>query len=1166
VQGGKRTSVAWARPDEAPAIFVGVFGKHPGWDDHIDDLGLETDRLVRVRQKLYTEGVAGNIDAGAWEKLENDQRLPGFGHEMVWRSREGVVVGRLWASRDGKGRTKYPMAVVAHVQGVSAWWVDSVVMPRLAEVERACAATDAAVDVRRIVDEARVDLRTALPAKSQPFGGVATPAELGAVADRPELGPERVGLCRALYEIERELGAFRPASGETRRPASREMRVGAQHLRVPACADTTVGAAGVWAGILNSQIDAEADVIVLRPHAKPWVDLIVGEPAAPQVFCVRVSENGLALVTSVPYTLAPEFVGRCDALVKAWKAGLPAPNPEEAAPSMPEPRAGAESDEAPRKRPRWLLWGGAGAVALAAGGYFGYQQLARPLPGPQGAVALDTGKKNNGSPVAAPAPVLAPELKARQDEAKARITPEADETARQERERKAREELDRVAQQKDAADRAAREEQDRLAREKADTERKAGEERARLAKVEADRKAIEESDRIAREAADAVAREKAASDRRAEAERVRLARDEADRSAQEVEKGKAALAAAARQASELIALLDSGSTLSDPAGAESVGARAAALAADPQLAGAKDAPELVILMKRVKSLEAIAASNDGAALARQAGDTAAGLAEAITAWSRLASGAIAGWPSSAGDIAAGSAAIVSIRSALAASPDKAQSASVSRRMDEQARAVWTSSFSRLGAGDAAAIDGACSVRGAFGVQPGELPPRERFNVALNEFKRKASGLIDVKDVPALAASFAGEVTAMGADVAGRTDVESVLAALSAAGAPGVGAAAGGDPTLLGPGSRGWKGENRTASGRRAVEFTWSGASGPHTIEFVRVETAAGPAYLATTEVSVGLFADTVESAAAWAEVLPTLRGFRSDSAPEDIRSPRTWQFESSEPGPAKRIGVARANGDLGRGWIPVGARTRGTPYYPDAEAVPTPTPASPIQHVSPYGAAFVANLLGCRLPTSVEWAAAQEMNAGASANRRDAAWRRLVDYLLSKPDGVQNDVIWPDAGQGAPESMSSSTGDETYPVGKRAEAAVTEDDGTIWFQAVGQGAGDFKHLVGNVAEFVVEGGAATTPDQQPSMNKVRAALGKLEAVRMIGASALSAREVNPTQAYPPRWTLAARRGGFSDVGFRLAFSAAGGEDAPPSGAERLETFRRAASELKYLSP
>ena len=85
-------------------VSVAAFGKHPGWDDHIDDIGLDTDILVAVKRILYIQGIGRNIDAGSWDKLEENQLVEKFGHAFVWCMNGDVVVGRLWSSKDGKGR------------------------------------------------------------------------------------------------------------------------------------------------------------------------------------------------------------------------------------------------------------------------------------------------------------------------------------------------------------------------------------------------------------------------------------------------------------------------------------------------------------------------------------------------------------------------------------------------------------------------------------------------------------------------------------------------------------------------------------------------------------------------------------------------------------------------------------------------------------------------------------------------------------------------------------------------------------------------------------------------------------------------------------------------------------------------------------------------------
>ena len=37
-------------------IYIAGFGKHPAWDDHIDDIGLASETLVLTKQLLYSGG------------------------------------------------------------------------------------------------------------------------------------------------------------------------------------------------------------------------------------------------------------------------------------------------------------------------------------------------------------------------------------------------------------------------------------------------------------------------------------------------------------------------------------------------------------------------------------------------------------------------------------------------------------------------------------------------------------------------------------------------------------------------------------------------------------------------------------------------------------------------------------------------------------------------------------------------------------------------------------------------------------------------------------------------------------------------------------------------------------------------------------------------------
>ena len=106
---------------------------------------------------------------------------------------------------------------------------------------------------------------------------------------------------------------------------------------------------------------------------------------------------------------------------------------------------------------------------------------------------------------------------------------------------------------------------------------------------------------------------------------------------------------------------------------------------------------------------------------------------------------------------------------------------------------------------------------------------------------------------------------------------------------------------------------------------------------------------------------------------------------------------------------------------------------------------------------------------------------------------------------IEGDVFWP-----------HSAG--TQKIGQEAQAATPgRSDNLLWFGEVGSQSreGNFQNLFGNVAEYLYE----------ESTNRFYVA----------GGSALSPPELNPNTAYPVETATAI--GGFSDVGFRLVFSA-----------------------------
>jgi hypothetical protein len=304
---------------EIPKVFLAAFGKHPGWDDHIEDIGIETEHLAGLKQVLYVQGIGGTIDSGAWDKLTDTQRIEGFRHVFIRRDAGGVFVGRLWSSRDGKGRTRYPMVVCAQCVGVPMAWALREIPPRLEAVQERCVATTSANDVIALMDNARLELRQ-LAEQVPPDEGdlVVSPRALAELADREEMGPDQQGLLRILYQIEREMSSYLPGNLE---PALREGELRPQQIRLPACSDDLRQVAQQWFSFMLGRLDPATPLGMIFPLDRPWVDVFVGEPSPQQFFCLQASREALPLASEIPYTLDDDFVDRARQALDAARTG-----------------------------------------------------------------------------------------------------------------------------------------------------------------------------------------------------------------------------------------------------------------------------------------------------------------------------------------------------------------------------------------------------------------------------------------------------------------------------------------------------------------------------------------------------------------------------------------------------------------------------------------------------------------------------------------------------------------------------------------------------------------------------------------------------------------------------------------------------------------------------
>ena len=288
-------------PGAKPSLHLAAFGKHPGWDDHLDDFGFETESLVGAKQLIYLQGLASQIDAAAWEDLAPNKRLRDFNHLLLWTGRTGFIAGAIWSSQDGKGRAKYPMVLCAHAVGAPPEWALAL-FPVLEGLKAACQATPSADEVRRILTEGRERLRAELARAASPPASGGQPAE--------PAGAARPALHRVLYEIFSQMKELSPGVPKGRRP----MELPSRRLRVPATPADSRALAG-WTRLVRSQLDPEVPLLGMAACEGGWVDLVAGRPSAQDFFCLRATTVQLPLTTEIPYTLEPAFVAAADAVL-----------------------------------------------------------------------------------------------------------------------------------------------------------------------------------------------------------------------------------------------------------------------------------------------------------------------------------------------------------------------------------------------------------------------------------------------------------------------------------------------------------------------------------------------------------------------------------------------------------------------------------------------------------------------------------------------------------------------------------------------------------------------------------------------------------------------------------------------------------------------------------
>ena len=307
---------------------LAVLGKHPGWNDHLDDIGLDAERLVDVKRRLYVEGIGGVINAGTWEAMPEGERDEGFAHTFFWRQADGVVVGRVWSSSDGKGRRKYPMIACVLCRDLPYSFVMGPLLDRIRRLETACRGAETAGEVIAVSERIRREVAD-LAAHVPPLTGERVgggPGSAAVLADSPELGEGGVGLRRVLYQIEREMGGYLRTDGHAQTGKSRTVEARGQHIRVPAPGGV-VGpgaerdAVAPWARLLLTRLDPISPLLIVTRDGRDWIDVIVGELSPSVLSCLQAGTESHPFTTDIPFTIEGEVSREIDGAIEASRRG-----------------------------------------------------------------------------------------------------------------------------------------------------------------------------------------------------------------------------------------------------------------------------------------------------------------------------------------------------------------------------------------------------------------------------------------------------------------------------------------------------------------------------------------------------------------------------------------------------------------------------------------------------------------------------------------------------------------------------------------------------------------------------------------------------------------------------------------------------------------------------
>ena len=287
-----------------PSLDLCLFGKHPGWDDHMEDIGRQSRELLDFKRMLYVEGVGGNIDSGNWAHLPESERLARFNHLLIATRDDYCIMATLTASADGKGRNLYPIVAAVQARRLNLADLGRLVGPLLLDMREAVQKTSAAAEAQSIVSGYQGHLDALLPNLS-PADARSNRLLTGHQAER--LFSSDTAAARVIYALQRAVESIGHDASSAR----------TETLRAPLDSQQPWFAARLWCALARSLVGPDKAVTAVEYRHETgitaaaipsgFVDLIIGNPGSAALFGLRAGAARIPLVSDIPFELDESF-------------------------------------------------------------------------------------------------------------------------------------------------------------------------------------------------------------------------------------------------------------------------------------------------------------------------------------------------------------------------------------------------------------------------------------------------------------------------------------------------------------------------------------------------------------------------------------------------------------------------------------------------------------------------------------------------------------------------------------------------------------------------------------------------------------------------------------------------------------------------------------------